>query len=328
MKSEKELFDKAEKLYHGYSKTRFPVAVKAFSDLLELYPDNGEAWSMKSTMQSSMFDYDGALYSIDKAISLDSDNHSFWEIKYLLLSKLYRYEYDSITFTDTKKNKNFTIQYFSGKDDFTTKYLDLLNTFGKLSSDGNTSKYSCYKSIGRIHKENEKYEEAIEAFELCEKYEEIYYEKLQKSMAKIGRKRNRAARHRNNHLHISQCYEKLGNLDEALSSIEKYCSDLEKGDFRWIHKARILLNSGFKKDADKLYLEVIEGADVKYIETDDDCYVFHQSTAYCEMGDYQKAKDVLLLLESKALNNERVRKSLAEKISEIEIIESQEVVKS
>ena len=66
--TEQELYKKAEAYY--FQEGMELNAIHAFKTLLEAYPENLDGWTSLSTMQHKNGDFDGAIFSINKAIEL------------------------------------------------------------------------------------------------------------------------------------------------------------------------------------------------------------------------------------------------------------------
>jgi len=84
--TEEELFNKAETFYSQEGKEL--QAIEAYKELLDKYPDNINGWAHLSVMQNKIADFDGAIFSINRAIDISQNNTWIIKQKYTLLSLL------------------------------------------------------------------------------------------------------------------------------------------------------------------------------------------------------------------------------------------------
>ena len=289
MKTEKELFEKAEKIYHQYSDSRYPKAIQAFKDLLELYPDNKQGWSMLSTMQSCSKLFGDAIFSIDKAISLDKEDVSVLEQKGTLLHAINKLEYQDSKFIDKESNSVIELNCFKDKEGILKELIKVCDEIIEIASDD-------FYNLGSIHEKKARalvglclWQAAIDSYQMAIEFHEKYSEKnFLNPIAAC-------------YFNIAKIYENIEDYNMAITFFEKEMQE-EFTPITLTHKARVLLKKGEVEESEKTYNQFIEITKQKLEETSDAAYMFQISDVYQQRNLFNKAYEILISWESKVRN--------------------------
>ncbi|TPN86791.1 tetratricopeptide repeat protein [Aquimarina algicola] len=286
-KTEKELLEKAEKIYHQYNEDRYPKAIELFKELLQQYPENIKGWAMLSTMQSANKDFDDALVSIDKAIQLDPKNIRITKQKSLLFSELNRLLYDGSKYFDERSDGFYEINTFKNKNEILEAYIRHLYTQIDNFPEQEDI-HEVYEDIGTFLSNLGEYNDSIKvlkkAIEILDNSDEDFEDDLFNPYATIN-------------LSISKSYEKIGELDNALIFLDKAIEKDSENSYLLTHKAKLYDKKGDKKSKAEVYTMFLENTEIQYNKTKDIVYLFHKIEAYIDLQNVDKASFELSRIE-------------------------------
>ncbi len=299
MKSEKELFEKAKKIYHQYSESRYPKAIKAFQELLELYPNNIKGWSMLSTMQSSIHLYDDAIYSIGRAIELDKSDIKLLNQKIILLNRINYLEYRNSKFIDKKSGNEYTIQSFSNKEELLREIANTCEEQIKVVKEDYYNLGDILETKAAIQADLELWQAAIDTYNKAIEFY-IKYE---------GGGSTDEVEHCL--FSIAQVYEKQEDYAMAIKFYDK-AMEAKYKEILLTHKARVLAKMNNIEESEQVYNDFIKIVNQKLENTLDSAYMFQIADVYSKRNLTKEAYDVLVSWESKV----RDYKGLKERIEE------------
>lgn len=297
MKSEKELFKIAEKIYFQYRESRYPKAIEAFKNLLNHYPNHIEGWSMLSTMQLCAENYEDAIDSIENAIKLDTNNISLWNQKQLFLHRINRFEIEGSTFYNPETDSEHTLKQFKNKTELQQEILSCCNIQISIVPKDYYNLGDLYEDKGRILKSLEEWDNAIEAF----KSAIIFHEEYDDSDF-INR--------------IARCYFSIAKIhelqDNFLFAVEAYDKSfmIDNEEIILTHKARALRKMGDYLAAEKVETQFIEIATDQFNETKDLAYMYQIIDVYKETNQIDKAFETFYEMESKCKKEEDLEENL------------------
>ncbi len=304
MNTEKELFEKAEKIYHQYSEARYPKAIQAFKDLLNFYPENVQGWCMLSTMQFCNKLYDDAIVSINKAISLDKTNISILEQKGTLLQTINEFEYEDSKFIDKKLNNVIEINYFKNKKEILKEIIKICDEIIEIASDDYYRLGSIHETKARALRELFLWQASIDSYKMAIEFHKKYSEKnFLNPIATC-------------YFNIAKIYENIENYNLAIVFFEKEMQE-EFSLITLIHKANVLCKMGKIEESEKTYNKFIEIAIQKLEETSDAAYMFQISDLYYQRNLLDKAYEILTTWESKVRNYNGLQERIKNRKNEI-----------
>lgn len=301
MKTEKELLEIAEKVYHQYDENRYPKAIKLFKELLLYYPKNIDGWKQLSTMQCANKNFDDALVSIDEAIKLDPKN--IWSIKQktLLFFSLRKLEYDGSKYFDEDSDGFYWINEFQDRDEILKAYISHLqlqiDTFPE-----DEDIHELYDKIGDILEELGRYKEAIitynKVLEIVENSDVDYSEEFLNPFETVN-------------LSISKAYEKINEFKNAMIHLDRAIKYDKENSYLLTHKAKLYDRMGDTENKIKVLNLFLENSEKEYKRTQDKVYLFHKIDTYIDLYDFSNASIELSKIEK--LDN---KKHYLEAISE------------
>jgi len=291
-KTENELYKKAEKLYHSYGKEH--SAIKAYKELLSNYPENIQGWSDLATMQFAIGDYNEAIKSSKKGISLNPKNA--WDINtYLIKLKLiskFTFQYPNMFF-DEQKRVAYEINELKGKDKLIEEISKIANQLIDLNKNDLSKVYSLKNSLASSYSKSGKHKEAI---------------KCLKKVLELFDYNDTGDNKGNVFVRMSNSYSEIREYEMALKMINK---GLELGvrDVFLLKKVEILKKIGENEKSSKTlyyYLDKIILMQNKKPET---AYIYQKFTVYKLLNLNDRMKELITEFDNIENQTEYVRKS-------------------
>ncbi|NMM50898.1 tetratricopeptide repeat protein [Marinigracilibium pacificum] len=281
MRTEKELFEKAEKIYHQYSDSRYPKAIQAFKDLLELYPNNKQGWSMMSTMQSCSKLFDDAIFSINKAIELSPEDAWTINQKCTLLALISRFSADGQIYLDEQKKESYEIKSFPDKKGLIQELILILNKLLELEGHDENKRHRHLWSLAHKYRAINRFDDAIESLVEAKKTIPSKYkgERYDRELANINRE-------------ISSNYHDKKEFEKAIEFLNeafKYGLD----DYKRTMFADIYEEMGDNEQSRLVLIDLVDRINDKLEKAPEPSYVSQKVAILKRLDDRESLKTVL-----------------------------------
>jgi len=286
--TEEELYKKGEKLYH--SKGKEHKAIEVYKQLIELYPSNINGWRDISAMYYSIGDFDNAISSSRKLLSLknsetyDIENH----LTRLTLISRYTFSEPNI-FLDEQNRIAYEIneigsfsELFLEIEKYNLTLIDVFNEdYKKLNRIFNSLANTCIRF--------NKYEKAI-----------IYLNKVLE-FQDYGRVKIHTIYNR-----LSLAFKGLKNFDLALENIDiAFKNGLD--DYKLLTKAEIYEEKGDEKMFKFTLKDLLNRIQIKLIEKPEPAYIFQKINVLKKLNDKQQLSIVIKDFDLIPSNNDYVK---------------------
>ena len=311
MKSEKELFEKAEKIYHQYSESRYPKAIAAFRELLGNYPENIEGWTMMATMQSCINDFDGALASMDEAIKLEPNEAWIWDQKSLYYHQIAQLNYADSKFTDPETNTAVEINSFADETTFLKEYIDCCDKQLALMPEDHFKRGDILEKKGELYKKLKLFEPAINAYKEAIDFHRKFGEKSFINPVEFC------------YLMIGKIHEENDEYDLAISAFES-AYDEEKSEILLTHLGRAYQENGDSINAQKCYDQFMTIVEEKFAINHESAYLLQMISALKAQNKIQEAIEKLKTLGAKATGGRRLPEILQQEMNELMAMSSKD----
>lgn len=302
MKTAEQLFDLAKKLYHTEGKEY--EAIDAFKTLLSSFPNHIQGLENMSTMQCKVCDFDGALDSIDAAISFEPENPDLWHHKSLTLNLIEHFTYSSSYFLDEQTRECHEIKRFDTQEKLRIELLETINkqlTFFPLTY---WTRPNLVYSKGIVLKSLKKYDEAIDTL------------KSSIPLFQNVEKKPRMNPISGVYMQIAQIYREKKDLKSAIENYDLAIAE-GAGEIILTHKANAYKEFGDLVTANKLFDEFIILASDQFEKTKDAAYCFQILGVYESLAKFNAAIDVLDKLDQLENKREYLIDRIAKKRKEL-----------
>lgn len=294
--TEEELYKKGEKLYHSRGKEL--KAIEVYKQLIDLYPENINGWRDISSMYYSIEDFDNAILSSRKVLSLndseiyDIENH----LTRLTLISRYTFSKPNI-YLDEQKKVAYEINAISSFNDLfleiekhNLSLIEILNgDYKKLNKIFNSFANTCIRF--------KYYEKAITALNRTLELHDY-------GRVKIHTIYNR----------LSLAFLGLKEYDLALENIDiAFNNGLD--DYQLVSKAEIYKQKGDQKEFEIILKDLLNRIQVKLIDKPEPAYIFQKINVLKKLKDKQQLKTVIKDFDLIKTNNDyiKTKKTEAEK---------------
>lgn len=294
--TEEELYKKGQKLYHSRGKEN--KAIEVYKELINLYPNNIDGWRDISAMYYSIGDFDNAIPSSRKVLSLSNSETYDIENHLTRLTLISRYSFSEPNmYLDEQKKVAYQINTI-------TSFKDLFLEIEK-----------CNLSLIQIfNNDNKKLNKIFNSFaNTCIRFK--YYEKAINALNKVielqdyGRVKIHTVYNR-----LSLAFVGLKKYDLALENIDIALNNgLE--DFKLISKAEIYKQKGDLKKFEKTLTDLLSKIQIKLMEKPEPAYIFQKISVLKKLEDKEKLAVVIKDFDLIKNNNEytKAKKLEAEK---------------
>lgn len=277
--TEQELYKKAESFY--YQEGKELNAIEAFKELLKVYPNNLDGWTHLSTMQHKITDFDGAIFSINKAIELAPDNAWTINQKCTLLSLISRLPSEGQMYFDEQTREAHEIKSYPQKTDLIFDLISDINRLLELEGNNERKKHSHLWRLSHNYRAINQNEEAIKTLLETEKSIPSKYntERRNREIANINRE-------------ISSNYFALKNYSKAIEHLNK-AFEFGLDDYKRTMLYEIHQEMGDHEKAKNVLVDLVDRINTKLKKAPEPAYISQKVEILKMLGDTNALKNVL-----------------------------------
>jgi tetratricopeptide (TPR) repeat protein len=277
--TEQELYKKAESFY--YQEGKELNAIESYKELLRFYPNNIDGWTHLSTIQHKITDFDGAVFSINKAIELSPFN--IWTInqKCTLLSTISRFSDDGQIYFDEETREAHKIKSYSTKNELIRDLISVIEKLIELEGNDERKKHNHLLKLANNYREINMNSDAITTLFEAEKSIPSKYD---------GERRNRE---------LANIYREISLNHLANKSYEQAIKFLNKAfehgldDYKRTMLADLHEEMGDREQSRLVLINLINRLNVKLEEAPESAYISQKVEVLKRLEDIDGLKTVL-----------------------------------
>ncbi len=250
---EQELYKKAIDFY--YKEGKELNAIGAFKNLLELFPNNLDAWTHLATMQNKITDFDGAIESINQAVKLAPNHSRTIQQKCTILSHISKFPSEGQMYFNEQTREAHEIKSYKSKN-------ELRNDLDKSIS-----------NVIQLEKENERilhqysWQLVHSKFNLSEYEKAIDILSILKSRIPANYNLDRRKRELQNiENHITKNLIGLKKYEEVIARLEERMKNQDDNYFTGISLIDVYTETKNEEGKEKVLVELLKSNDEKIKE--------------------------------------------------------------